>query len=69
MMITGMQRIDLARLYTLRKRVELEIKLKAPQPITMRACQQHGFKGKTRKKALTFINTIIERKEDELAKM
>jgi len=60
MMITGKKDIELFGLLSLRKRLELEIKWPGfATRLTLQACRNRGFDGRTRKKALIWINEIL----------
>lgn len=62
--LTGDQ-IGKAQLLIIRKRLELELKFpefatgRTPA-MTLQGCRNLGFKGKTRKQALKWINTLID---------
>ena len=59
-MITGKKDIELFGLLSLRKRLELEIKWPGfATRLTLQACRNRGFDGRTRKKALMWINEIL----------
>ena len=61
--ITG-ENIPKARLLAIRARLKLELKVpefaqSGSGAITLRGCRNLGFKGRTRKQALKFINNLI----------
>ena len=65
MIIEGRENIKLFGLLTLRKRLEIEIKTPFKDKRTLMACRNIGFSGKTRKKALEWINEILRPFDDE----
>ena len=72
-MITGEQDIQMFGLLSLRKRLEIEIKLpRFADRMTMVGCRNLGYTGRTRKNALIWINGLLEdfdkRKEDHVRK-
>ena len=62
--LTGNQ-IGKAQLLIIRKRLQLELAFPEfatgqTPAMTLRSCRNLGFKGKTRKQALKWINTLID---------
>ncbi len=70
--ITDPVKIDLYSYFVLRHRLKIEIKMGTKYNLpksTMHACRRLGFDGRNRKQALEWVNQLIERKKNELAKV
>ena len=64
MTIITFENIPKARLLAIRARLKLELKVpefaqSGTGAITLRGCRSLGFKGRTRKQAIKFINNLI----------
>ena len=64
MLIEGRENVELFGLLILRKRLELEIETPFKDKRTLIACKRRGFAGKTRKKALEWINELLRPFDD-----